>query len=190
MLALADRLSGGGPAALAIVSHARKAGIGPLPLLREAQAAGLVLDQAEFRALLDEPSLHGEQVLPFPFLVEIIPLHCMFAQLSGLMAAFSNSVAMSFWDLQEAQQVWTNEIQSAQPSLLRSLMHCALQARVARPCFISSIRVQAGLQTAHTIYVLVPSCAGCYLCAAAESGGCTFCPPACLSWHLQLLRGS
>ena len=63
MLALADQLSRGRPAALAIAQHAWKADIDPLPLLRAAQAMALTFGPDEFRALLEEGSLPEEQVL-------------------------------------------------------------------------------------------------------------------------------
>ena len=62
MLVLAHQLSGGRSVALAITRHAWKSGISPQPLLRATQAAGLILGQDDFRALLEDASLLEEQV--------------------------------------------------------------------------------------------------------------------------------
>ena len=62
MLALAGHLSPTAHAASVIVASARTAGIDALPLLRAVQGMGLRLGPEEFRALVDDDSIHMDMV--------------------------------------------------------------------------------------------------------------------------------
>ena len=66
MLAMAGHLSPTAHAASVIVAGARTAGIDALPLLRAVQGMGLRLGPGEFRALVNDDSIHIDMVYTLP----------------------------------------------------------------------------------------------------------------------------
>lgn len=66
MLVLGESLSPTAHAASVIVASARTAGIDALPLLRAVQGMGLRLGPGEFRALVNDESIHIDTVCTLP----------------------------------------------------------------------------------------------------------------------------